>query len=188
MNGNGFEWQGGLRFVWGELQILANNDAADPNNPQNTTSTCWKAIKATDGSLVEPESKTTDAAAKSFGSTVKVDYVNNVWTYTTGITTASSSSKSCPFYTVACDNSISEAAQNYLRALALLPEKNATAADYEGDTVAFNNGADSRNILRGGSWTSGTRSGLFAIDGGYSGNAKYDNLTFRAAYIPEIAG
>lgn len=52
LNGNVWEWQGGIRFVWGELQILANNDAADPDNPQNETSVCWKAINAADGSLL----------------------------------------------------------------------------------------------------------------------------------------
>lgn len=186
MNGNGFEWLGGMRFVWGELQILANNDAADPVNPQNTTSTCWKAIKAADGSLVDPESSVTDTAPKAAGSTIKIDFLNDVWTYSTGITTPSSSSKSCPFYKVTCDASVSAAAKTLLKALALLSDEGASSDDYLGDTVAFNNGADSRMILRGGSWTSGTRSGLFAIDGGYSGNAKYENLSFRAAYIPDI--
>ena len=47
LNGNVFEWQGGIRLVRGELQILANNDAADPDNPQNSTSECWKAIHCT---------------------------------------------------------------------------------------------------------------------------------------------
>ena len=72
LNGNVWEWQGGIRLVWGELQILANIDAADPDYPQNTTSTCWKAINAADGALVDPESKTTDSSAHVSGKTVKL--------------------------------------------------------------------------------------------------------------------
>lgn len=186
MNGNGFEWQGGFRLVWGELQVLANNDAADPNNPQNETSTCWKAINATDGSLIEPESKTTDTAAKSSGSTIKVDYVNNVWTYSTNILNPSSDSKSCPFSGILCDDTVSEAAKVLLRALALLPDEGTTTSEYEGDYVAWNNGSPERGILRGGAWTSNTRAGVFGFDCGYSKNATYENITFRASYIPNI--
>ena len=100
LNGNVWEWQGGIRLVWGELQILANNDAADPDNTQNATSTCWKAINAADGALVDPESKTTDSSAHVSGKTVKLDYVNNKWTYSTSITNAKDESRSCAFYQV----------------------------------------------------------------------------------------
>lgn len=62
LNGNVWEWQGGIRLVWGELQILANNDAADPDNPQNATSTCWKEallnyVKATGASIGDLETQ-----------------------------------------------------------------------------------------------------------------------------------
>ena len=35
-------------------QVLANNDAADNTKDQSRTSTLWKAIKASDGTLVAP--------------------------------------------------------------------------------------------------------------------------------------
>lgn len=53
LNGNVWEWTGGLRLNNGEIQVLANNDAADNTKDQSRTSTLWKAIKA-DGALVAP--------------------------------------------------------------------------------------------------------------------------------------
>ncbi len=184
LNGNVWEWQGGLRLVWGELQILANNDAADPDNPQNETSTCWKAIKAADGTLVEPESKTADTACKTSGDTVKLDYVNSAWTYSTGITNASAESQGCNFVKMTCTDAISDAAKVLLRALALLPDEGAVAEDYEGDDVAIVNGAAERSMVRGGTWYSGALSGLFFINAAINRIATHEGYGFRAAYNP----
>lgn len=186
LNGNVWEWQGGIRLVWGELQILANNDAADPDNPQNATSTCWKAINAADGALVDPESKTTDSSAHVSGKTVKLDYVNNKWTYSTSITNAKDEGRSCAFYQVAADSSIGDAAKVMLRALALLPDSDVTTDVYEGDYVWWNNGVAERCVFRGGSWASGAGAGVFSLCGGDSRGAAGTGLGFRAAYIPEI--
>ena len=54
LNGNVWEWTGGLRLNNSEIQVLANNDAADNTKNQSRTSTLWKAIKASDGTLVAP--------------------------------------------------------------------------------------------------------------------------------------
>ena len=186
LNGNVWEWQGGLRLVWGELQILANNDAADPDNPQNETSACWKAINAADGSLVDPESKTTDTAVKTSGSTVKIDYVGNVWKYSTGISNAENTSRNCQFGSVTCDTTISDAAQAFLRVLALLPDEGASGADYESDSIQWNNGAAERFLFRGSAWNSGESAGVFGAAGNTERNYSYAGLSFRAAYIPNI--
>ena len=186
LNGNVWEWQGGIRLVWGELQILANNDAADPDNPQNATSTCWKAINAADGALVDPESKTTDSSAHVSGKTVKLDYVNNKWTYSTSITNAKDESRSCAFYQVAADSSIGDAAKVMLRALALLPDSDVTTDVYEGDYMWWNNGVAERCVYRGGGWHGGALAGVFYLRGADSRGGVYTPVGFRAAYIPEI--
>jgi hypothetical protein len=54
MNGNVWEWLGGMRLNDGEIQIFANNNAADNTKDQSSTSSEWKAILASDGSLVTP--------------------------------------------------------------------------------------------------------------------------------------
>ena len=181
LNGNVWEWQGGIRLVWGELQILANNDAADPDNPQNATSTCWKAINAADGALVDPESKTTDSSAHVSGKTVKLDYVNNKWTYSTSITNAKDESRGCAFYQVAADSSIGDAAKVMLRALALLPDSDVTTDVYEGDYMWWNNGVAERCVFRGGSWPDGASAGVFCLNGNNSRSNANTNIGFRAA-------
>lgn len=184
LNGNMNEWQGGLRIVWGELQILANNDAADPDNPQNKTSTCWKAIKASDGTLVEPESKTTDTAPKTSGSTVKLDYVGNVLTYATGVSTASAEDMTCTFEQITCAASVSDAAKVLLRALALLPDEGET--EYGADLVYFANGVSECGVFRGGSNSYGVSAGLFSLRATYTRDTSGVGVGFRSAYIPNI--
>ena len=187
LNGNVWEWQGGIRLVWGELQILANNDAADPDNPQNATSTCWKAISAADGSLVEPECKTTDAAPKLSGSTVKLDYVNSAWQYNTSVTSSADQSRSCAFGKVTAAEAVKDAAKVLLRSLALLPDQGAEEADYEGDYMWWNNKQAERCVSRGGYWHVGAYAGVFYLDG-HARSYSSAYIGFRPAYIPEVIG
>lgn len=186
MNGNVSEMQTGLRLVWGEVQILANNDAADPENPQNATSTCWKAINASDGSLVDPESKTTDTAVKTAGNTVKLDYIGGVWTFSNQITRVVNYAMTCAFASVTCADTVSDAAKNLLRLLALLPEDGATADDYRNDAFAANNGASECCAYRGGSGLDEEESGLFSIRFAIDREEIHEYFGFRSAYIPNI--
>ena len=186
LNGNVREWQGGIRLVWGELQILANNDAADPDNPQNTTSVCWKAINAADGSPVEPECEVGDSSATLSGSTVKLDYVSNAWQWTTTVASSQDASRGCTFGKVTAAAAVGEAAKILLRSLALLPDEEAEEADYEGDYFYWNNGVAERCVCRGGSWAYGASAGVFYLDGGSSRSDSGTGLGFRSTYIPEI--
>lgn len=186
MNGNVWEWQGGFRVVWGEIQILANNDAADPDNPQNNTSTCWKAINAADGTLVAPECDISSTGAVATGRTVRLDYVDNVWKFSTTITSAVNASRYCDFGACTCDATIGDAAKALLRSLALLPDEGATTADYNYDRVFWNNGAADRCLFRGGALDNGSASGVFYVCALYGRDAADKQLGFRAAYIPNI--
>jgi hypothetical protein len=185
LNGNVWEWQGGIRLVWDELQILANNDAADPDNPQNASSTCWKAINASDGSLVEPECHTTDASGVLTGTTVRLDWVSNKWQYSNAITNLQSDHKSCLFGDVTCSAAIGDAVKILLRSLALLPDEGATAADYEGDYVYWNHGVAERCVSRGGGWSHSADAGLFSLAGPTRSHSA-PTLGYRSAYIPKI--
>lgn len=186
MCGNVWEWQSGIRLVWGEVQILANNDAADPDNPKNQTSTCWKAINAADGSLAAPESSVSDTAVKTSGKTVKLDYVNNMWTYSTEITSAVIGSRGSTFGNTTCTEAISDAAKAVLRALALLPDENADASEYETDVMYCDNVNAECFLYRGGAWPHGSGAGVFSGYVLYARTYKNVNLGFRAAYIPNI--
>lgn len=185
MNGNVWEWLGGIRLVWGELQILAHNDAVDVDNPQNETSVCWKAINAADGTLVDPECTVADTAAKSSGSTVKLDYLGGVWTYAIGVTDASAEARSCAFGNIASASTVGEAAKVVLRSLALLPDEGAAAEEYEGSLVALANGAAEQCIYRGGSWTDGEGAGLYSMQSNTRAFAD-EFVGFRAAFVRNI--
>ena len=186
MNGNLWEWQAGIRLVWGELQILANNDAADPDNPQNNTSTCWKAINAADGALVTPECAVSDSAVKTTGSTVKLDFVSNAWVYSTGITNAVDTYRNSVFGSVSCTDAIGPAAKLLLRAMALLPDEGAEVADYESDQMYWNNSAAERCVGRGGYGVQGVGAGVFSLYGPSERAGANQFIGFRAAFIPNI--
>lgn len=186
LNGNVYEWQGGIRTVWGELQILADNDAADPDNPQNNTSTCWKAINAADGTLVDPECTINDSGVKASGRTIKLNWAGEVWEYATGITTLADDVLSCRFESVICSGDISNAAKVLLRALALLPDEGTVTGDYGDDVLYWRNNAAERNIYRGGAAVSHAYSGVFSVYGHYPRTASTTNVGFRATYIPNL--
>ena len=183
MNGNVWEWQGGVRIMWGELQIIANNDAADPNNPQNATSTCWKAIRASDGALVEPENS--EKVKLLSGATLRLDFVDSVWKFTTTITSSEDNARNCSFSKVTCTAEVSDAAKMLLRALALLPE--AYDENYDGDNVWWNNYGLDRCLFRGGcSQAYNNQAGVFSMIAHNSRESTPITCGFRCAYIPEI--
>lgn len=56
LSGNIWEWATGMRLNAGEIQVLANNDAADNTKDVSATSPLWKAIDGSTGALVAPGS------------------------------------------------------------------------------------------------------------------------------------
>ena len=192
LNGNCNEWQGGIRLVWGELQILANNDAADPGNSQGETSTCWKAINAADGSLVDPESSEADTAVKASGNTVKVSRGSGTIKFYTGVSSPYNSKAGGLFGNVTCSDDIGNAAKVLLRSLALLPDEGAESTAYEGDEAYVIDSKDiSGNTVyhmhRGGTWSEEEASGVFSLCMTSPRKDKGPSLTFRCSYIPELA-
>lgn len=161
MNGNVWEWCTGLRLVHGEVQILEDNNAASDNADLSATSAAWKAIKASDGTLVTPDGSGTTQG------TVKLDFVSSKWTYSTTIAHATTSN-GCAFKDVTCDSSIGAAAKLLLQALAMLPDTALTGdgidATYGGDYFYVNNGEAERCLFRGGNWYDGASAGVFYSD------------------------
>lgn len=158
MNGNVWEWCSGLRLVYGELQILQDNNASDPTADLSATSAAWKAINAADGSLVTPDGNGTTAG------TVKLNYASSKWTYSTTISAATTAT-GCTFASVSADATIGDAAKLLLKALAMLPDLDLTGdgidTNYGGDYFYANNGEAERCLIRGGGWDSGAGAGVF---------------------------
>lgn len=179
MNGNVWEWCTGLRLVHGEVQILEDNNAASDNADLSATSAAWKAIKASDGTLVTPDGSGTTQG------TVKLDFVSSKWTYSTTIAHATTSN-GCAFKDVTCDSSIGAAAKLLLQALAMLPDTALTGdgidATYGGDYFYVNNGEAERCLIRGGSWDFGAHAGVFNSNLSAPRSDLYDSIGGRSAF------
>ena len=183
MNGNVWEWVLGLRLVKGEVQILADNNAADSSADLSASSSAWKAINAADGTLVTPDGSGTTAG------TVKMNYASGKWVYSTTIADSKDESRSCQFKDVTADSSIGAAAKLLLQALALMPDTALTGtgidANYGGDYVWANNAADERCPRRGGGWSGGSDAGVFDLNLGYPRSGAWDVGGGRCAFVKQ---
>ena len=154
LNGNVWEWCGGMRLVDGEIQIIPNNDAADWNNPQTAASTLWRAIKP-DGTLVAP-------------GTAGTLHYGTAWSNT-------------PFANITTTPAATGAGLTLLESLGLIPHAGSTAANYNNDAVwAALTGE--RCPLRGGCWNDGASAGVFALYLHYARSNVGTTIGFRAAF------
>lgn len=176
LNGNVHEWVGGIRTYNGELQILADNNAADNTKSQAASSSEWKAIDATDGSLITPNGSGTTE------NSIKMDFVSSKLTYSTSITDTARGQHSHAFANITCDSTISDAAKLKLYALALLPY-DTTASSYNGDYFYFNNGSGERSFYCGGGCGNAANAGVFYAYGNYARSDTSATLGFRSAFV-----
>ena len=172
--GNVYEWTGGIRTVYGELQILVNNNAADGDNPQTAASTLWKAIKASDGTLIDP-----DGSGTTTGS-VKMDYVSSKLQYDTTITDTGTSYRTCEFKNIVCSANIGDDAKALLVALGMMP-KDSTIVPTN-NTCYWNKNQAERSFCRGGSYTS-SASGFASFTGNYDRSISNASVGFRSAFV-----
>lgn len=154
LNGNVWEWCGGMRLVNGEIQIIPNNDAADWNNPLTPTSTLWRAIMP-DGSLVAPGTAGTLKWGINWSNTKFASIVTTPAATGAGIT--------------------------LLESLGLKPYTDATSADY-GDDAVWANISGERLPLRGGSWDNAASAGVFALYLNDARSGVSAHFGFRASY------
>lgn len=163
MNGNVWEWVLGLRWVNGEVQILADNNAADSSADLTASSAAWKAINAADGTLVAPDGSGTTAG------TLKMDWRTNKWVFATTVNADAAGDHSCMFKDLAVDTGVGDAAKLLLQSLALLPDAALTGdkidASYGSDYFWHNNTQAERLPRRGGCWSNGSTSGVFGLIG-----------------------
>lgn len=177
LNGNVWEWQGGYRTVDGEIQVLANNDAADLNNSQLSSSGAWKAILQ-DGSLVAPGT----------AGTLKWDYTADPGTesggkvYRLNTTLEFPASNDNPngdmsFASLTAASGVS--VPEILKALALYP---ADTGDYGNDRIYMRNRGE-RLSYAGGYWRSGGHAGVFSLSGFNPRSDAATAVGFRSAFV-----
>lgn len=82
INGNLWEWTGGLRLVNGEIQIIPYGNSMKLDCDMSASSTLWKAIKP-DGTLVEPGTAGTLKIDRTSASDATLRINTSVTTQTT---------------------------------------------------------------------------------------------------------
>lgn len=180
--GNVWEWRGGLRLMDGEIQVLANNNAADNKKSQAKNSTDWRAISAATGELVAPGSAGTlkyDASAAGttadHGAPVLSDAVSN----RNG--EAGSDEHTSGHTTEAFEKITSKAGlvvPRLAKALSLFP----LDASHGGDLLYVRNYGE-RLALSGGYWSNGAGAGVFALDLTGARSTRTTSIGARPAFV-----
>jgi len=172
--GNVWEWTGGIRTVKGELQILANNNAADGSHAQTAASDQWMAIKGSDGTLLTP-----DGNGSTTGS-VKMDWANSKLYYDTTKVDTSTSEHSCQFNAITYNSeTIGAGALLLLRALGMMPKEDTIIPT--NNTIYFKNQEAERSFYRGGDYRYSTSG--FASFFGYARSYSLASIGFRSAFV-----
>lgn len=177
LNGNVNEWLGGLRTVYGELQVLVNNNAADSDNSQASGAATWMCISGTDGSYITPNGSGTTA------DSVKLRWDTNHFKWTTTSTADGTTDyKNCAFEDITVDSSIGDAAILLLQALALY-RYDTTSGAYEGDQFYARTYEAERAFYRGGNCLNSAGAGVFRGSLDSARGYVYGSLGFRSAFV-----
>lgn len=171
LNGNVWEWVRGMRIVDGEIQIIPENNAADPAADHSATSTLWRAILQ-NGSLVNPGTADTlkwnASGVNGAGNPV--------------LATAVSSQSDGEIVANQIYKSVAAAAgvtvPNLLKVLGLHPH----ASDIERGYLYMRNVGE-RLPSRGGNWSNGVNAGVFALNLGNVRSNALTNVGFRPAFV-----
>ena len=172
LNGNVWEWVGGLRINEGEIQIIPGNNASDPTKDQGAASVEWKAILQ-DGTLVAPGTADTlkyDATGANGAGHAKLNTTitsqSDGTTYTSGT-----------FQTATAAVGIT--VPDILKHLSLYPVDSEHGSD-----GLYTRNVGERLPIRGGSWTSASYAGVFYLDLSNGRASSISTLGFRPAFIP----
>lgn len=170
--GNVWEWSAGLRLLDGEIQILANNDAAATGADLSAASTAWRAILQ-DGSLVAPgTADTLKFNATGAGGTGSPQLATVVTSQSDG-----SASASQTFSALTAASGVTVPA--ILKALALMP---VATTGMDGSRFFMRNLGE-RLPIRGGSWDYGSGAGVFALSASNPRSLARTDVGFRPAFV-----
>jgi hypothetical protein len=182
--GNTSEWVGGYRSVFGEVQILPDNDGADSHNSQAPDSSAWRAIDGATGEFVVPDGKGTTKGS------VKGDFFDDViewgsrWVFSTEIKNRKDMIRRCDLSVIKCDGTIGSEARERLIAYGLVTDD--PMFDYMEQYAYMNNGLPEGFMYRGGYWGSGAFAGIFCWSSSWGRSFTYEGYGFRASYVPGL--
>lgn len=142
--GNVWEWAPGMRISAGEIQIIANNDAAQGAIDLSATSLAWQAIDGATGELVAPG----HANAVKYGTSG-----------TSAYTLVRASGSSFEGITNPGTTPVAAAALEVLKRYGLFP----VAGTGLGGDAIYLTLTDERLPIRGGHWYGGANAGVFSL-------------------------
>ena len=182
--GNIWEWASGMRLNNGEIQVLANNDAALATADLSSASAYWRAISMTDGSLVLPGSAGTakfdsDAVATSGTGSLGAFTLSNVIANRQG--PVDDSTNNYQHNMQAFESSKVKSgltAPAILKALGLHPH----ATGYGSDSIYMRNYGE-RLPVAGGNWSGGAGAGVFALDLNAPRSFRGSHIGARPAFV-----
>lgn len=172
LNGNVWEWVGGMRLNNGEIQVIQDNNAADNTVDQSSTSTAWQAINLTNsgytaGTLVPPgttgSAKYDDVSGAAQLTDTIVTTTTTTGTYNTFESTTAKSGITVP---------------TIFQELGLYPVDSTS----EGGAGLWMVNSGEMLPIRGGAWVSGSGAGVFALYLYNPRSASGSGLGFRAAF------
>ncbi len=177
LKGNIGEWAGGARTVFGELQILKNNDGADSRNSQDAASGNWMAVDAATGELIRPDGKGTTPGS------LKLELQDGRWVWVSKAEIVKTEKFVAGSYEeLSCDETVGEAAKLLLRAYGFL-KADETEGAYRGDAFYAHSGAEEKIFGLGGHFKHGKEAGVFCQHGTTSRTDTSATRGFRMAYV-----
>ena len=169
LNGNVWEWQDGMRLVDGEIQIIANNDAAQGADcDTGATSTLWKAILP-DGSLVTPGTS----------GTLKYDWVSSKIQLTDTVTAPTAGGQGCQYKDMTLKSDLN--VPDIIKMLILYPDQ--PGSDVYGGDYHYMNPEGERLPLCGGGWNDSSSAGVFFVYLSGPRSGANGNIGFRSAFV-----
>lgn len=175
--GNVWEWTPGIRVVGGEIQIIANNDAAALTTDFGATSSAWRAVDALTGALVAPAFTGSVAGGDYVATTA--NSVRLAVSGTANYTLVRSSGGTFEGMANPGASAVGAAAIQVLKAHGLYP---VAATGLGGGAIYYTDGPE-RLAVRGGHWTYGSSAGVFALN--LNGSRSYANsdVGSRPAFV-----
>lgn len=176
LNGNVWEWTGGMRLMDGEIQVLENNNAADNTKDQSAASAEWRAILQ-DGTLVVPGTADTlkyDSTGADTGSSNDAGDIRINTAITNALTTSYASNA---FETTQAAEGVT--VPNMLKLLGLAP----IDSNHGADTHYMRNTGE-RLPIRGGHWYNTSSAGVFPLFLHNARSLAGATIGFRSAFVP----
>ena len=175
LNGNVWEWSGGFRLVFGEVQVLPDNNAANSRYSQASDSNAWRAIDGETGEYVIPNGEGTTK------NSIKLDYIDDKFIYVKGeISSPCKKPRFCDFLDVSSAEDICDEAKLILNALGVLPS--AKSELLAGVSLYAVNGRAETMLFRGGRFGQRENSGVFKNCMDDPRSSSLEVIGFRSAY------